>query len=222
MNTLEAAVFSAKRQEGKLFVSLESVKLLTQKTGMRYDRDADEHYDILSAFHKSLRGSDENAALHYLARLLEAGDIISPARRLLACVSEDVGMAYPMAAAIVKSLVDSAFQLGLPEAKLPLAQAVIVIATAPKSNSVCVAVEEAIADVQKGKAGPIPAYLRDGHYPAPWLDRGEGYWYPHLFPQHYVKKQYLPDSLKNAVYYRPGENKNERQLSDFQKKIKEP
>lgn len=221
LNVLEAAAISGlSAGEERVSLSLADVKILTQKTAMRYDKSADEHYDILSAFHKSLRGSDANAALHYLARLLEAGDIISPSRRMLACVSEDVGLSYPMAAVIVKACVDSAHQLGLPEAQLPLAQAAITIATAPKSNSVALAIGRARADVASGKTGMIPGYLRDAHYKETWIDRGEGYLYPHDFPKNYVKQTYLPESLKDAAYYEPQDNKTERQIKEFLERLK--
>ena len=203
-------------------ITLADVEAVSQRSAMRYDRDADEHYDILSALQKSVRGSDENAALHYLARLLEAGDLISPCRRLLVMASEDVGLAYPQAVSIVKSCIDSALQLGLPEARLPLAEAVILMCTAPKSNSAILAIDEALADVRSGKSGPIPPYLQDGHYAgAQKLGRAQGYKYPHNYPNHYVKQQYLPDAIKDRVYYRFGENKNEQAALAYRRAIKE-
>ncbi|MBP1558598.1 MAG: replication-associated recombination protein A [Oscillospiraceae bacterium] len=203
-------------------ITLQDVEAVSQRSAMRYDRDADEHYDILSALQKSVRGSDENAALHYLARLLEAGDIISPCRRLLVMASEDIGLAYPQAVSIVKSCIDSALQLGLPEARLPLAEAVILLCTAPKSNSVIEAIDAAMADVRHGNTGPIPAYLQDGHYSgAQKLGRAQGYQYPHSYPHHYVKQQYLPDAIKDRVYYRFGENKNEQAALAYRRMIKE-
>ena len=203
-------------------ITLADVEAVSQRSAMRYDRDADEHYDILSALQKSVRGSDENAALHYLARLLEAGDLISPCRRLLVMASEDVGLAYPQAVSIVKSCIDSALQLGLPEARLPLAEAVILMCTAPKSNSAILAIDEALADVRSGKSGPIPPYLQDGHYAgAQKLGRAQGYKYPHDYPNHYVKQQYLPDAIKDRVYYRFGENKNEQAALAYRRAIKE-
>ena len=187
---------------------------------MRYDRDGDSHYDILSAFQKSVRGSDENAALHYMARLIEAGDIVSLSRRLLVTASEDIGLAYPQAVSIVKSCVDSALQLGLPEARIPLAQAVILLCTSPKSNSVITAIDTALEDVRNGNSGEIPLHLRDCHYDgAEKLGRG-GYKYPHDYPEHYVKQQYLPDNLKDRIYYKFGNNKNERLAEEYRRKLR--
>ena len=221
INCIELSVLSAPMNaEGKAAVSLESVKELCQRSSMKYDRDGDEHYDILSAFQKSIRGSDENAALHYLARLLTAGDMLSPCRRLLVIASEDVGLAYPQAVSIVKSCIDSALQLGLPEARLPLAEATLLLATAPKSNSVIMAIDEAMADVAAGDAVDIPSHLRDTHYPgAEKLGRG-GYKYAHDFENHYVKQQYLPDRLKSRVYYHFGDNKNEQAAAKYWQEIK--
>lgn len=188
---------------------------------MRYDRDGDDHYNILSAFHKSVRGSDENAALHYAARLIEAGDIISLCRRLLCIASEDIGLAYPQAITIVKACVDAAMQLGIPEAKLPLSQAIILLCTAPKSNSACLAIDEALDDVKNIDYGDIPADIKDGHYSgAKKLGNSIGYKYPHDFPDHFVKQQYLPDKLKNKVYYHFGENKTEQLAKSYWDSIK--
>lgn len=202
-------------------VTLEDARAVSQRSSMKYDRDGDEHYDILSAFHKSIRGSDPDAALHYLARLLEAGDLISPCRRMLVIASEDVGLAYPMAAVITKACVDSAMQLGLPEARIPLAQAVIMLCTAPKSNSAVVAIDEAIADVRAGRSGEIPQNLRDSHYKgSKKLGHGIGYKYPHDYPNHWVSQQYLPDALNGAVYYTFGENKSEQAAKAYWDKVK--
>ncbi len=201
-------------------VTLEDAKQVAQKSAMRYDRDGDAHYDILSAFQKSIRGSDENAGLHYLARLLEAGDLISPCRRLLVIASEDIGLAYPQAISIVKSCVDAAMQLGLPEARIPLAQAVILLCTSPKSNTAICAIDAAMADVRDGKTGEIPAHLRDGHYAgAQKLGHAQGYRYAHDYPNDYVRQQYLPDALKDRVYYRFGENKLESAAKAYRDKI---
>ncbi len=221
VNCIELSVLSAPMNaEGKASVGLESVKELCQRSSMKYDRDGDEHYDILSAFQKSIRGSDENAALHYLARLLTAGDLLSPCRRLLVIASEDVGLAYPQAVPIVKACVDSALQLGIPEARLPLAEATILLATAPKSNSVICAIDEAMADVTAGDAVDIPSHLRDTHYAgAEKLGRG-GYKYAHDFENHYVKQQYLPNRLKDRVYYHFGDNKNEQAAAKYWQEIK--
>lgn len=222
INAVELLFSAAQEDEESesLFVSLEDARQVTQASAVKYDRDGDSHYDILSAFHKSLRGSDPDAALYYLSRLLLAGDIPSAARRLLACASEDVGLAYPQAAVIVKACVDSALQLGLPEAKLPLAQAALVIATAPKSNSVSSGIAAAWSDAEKNAYDP-PEHLRDAHYQgAQKLGHGTGYRFPHDYPNHYVPQQYLPDLLKNAHYYTPGPNKMEQQTEAYWQKVK--
>lgn len=201
-------------------VTLEDARQVAQKSAMRYDRDGDEHYDILSALQKSIRGSDENAALHYLARLLEAGDLLSPCRRLLVIASEDIGLAYPMAAAIVKACVDSALQLGLPEARIPLAQAAVLLATAPKSNSAYLGIDAALADVRAGLAGPIPRCLQNKHYDGADVARpGQFYKYPHDFPGHFVRQQYLPDALLGRTYYTFGDNKTEQAARAYREKL---
>lgn len=206
---------------GKDGVTLADAEQAAQRSNMRYDRDGDSHYDILSALQKSIRGSDPDAALHYLARLLEAGDMISAARRMLVIASEDIGLAYPQCAAIVKALVDSAFQLGLPEARIPLAEAVILMATAPKSNSAAAAIDAAMADVRAGRTGDIPAHIRDAHYGgAQKLGRGLTYQYPHAFPNHWVRQQYLPDEIKDAHYYDYGPNKTEQAAKSYWERIK--
>lgn len=202
-------------------VTLEDAVSVAQKSNIRYDRDGDMHYDILSAFQKSIRGSDENAALHYLARLIKGGDLASICRRLLVIAAEDIGLAYPLAAAVTKSCVDSALQLGFPEARIPLAEAVILLATAPKSNSVINAIDAAISDVENTECGDIPADLRDAHYSgAKKLGHGTGYKYPHSYPNHYVKQQYLPTKIKNAVYYVAGKNKTEQAAKKYWDAIK--
>lgn len=221
INTVELCILSADRSEDTLIVNLDNVKLLTQRSNMRYDRDGDEHYNILSALQKSIRGSDENAALHYAARLMEAGDIVSLSRRLLVIAAEDIGLAYPQAIPIVKACVDSAMQLGLPEARIPLADAVILLATAPKSNSGIVAIDSAMEDIRKGNAGEIPAYLQDGHYGgAGKLGKAIGYKYPHSYPDSWVEQQYLPDNLKDRKYYTYGDNKLELAAKDYWEHIK--
>ena len=220
VNGAEVAYLAAASGGGVPRITLADLKEVFQRGAMGYDRDGDQHYDILSALQKSVRGSDENAALHYLARLLEAGDLLSPCRRLLVMASEDVGLAYPQAVPIVKSCVDSALQLGLPEARLPLAQAVILLCTAPKSNSAILAIDAAMADVKAGRLGEIPANLRDGHYEgAQKLGRALGYRYPHDFPNHYVRQQYLPDALKDRVYYTFGPNKTEQAAAAYRARI---
>ena len=222
LNSVEMLVMSTPpNASGDIKAGEKEALAVTQKKVLRHDRDGDSHYDVLSAFHKSIRGSDVNAGLHYLARMLSAGDIISPSRRLLAIASEDVGMAYPQAVSIVKSCVDSAMQLGLPEAKLPLAQAVIVLATAPKSNAVVLAIDAAMADIEKKDTGNVPVNLQDAHYSgASKLGHGIGYKYPHSYPNHYEEQQYLPAAIKDAVYSEPQENKNEAALDAYWKKVK--
>lgn len=221
LNTVELCVLAADNDGEKLIVRMDNVKALTQRSNMRYDRDGDQHYDILSALQKSIRGSDENAALHYAARLMEAGDIISLSRRLLVIAAEDIGLAYPQAISIVKSCVDSAMQLGLPEARIPLAQAVILLATAPKSNSVIMAIDEAIADIQKGIKGDFPRNLQNKHFDGDDAQvKGQFYLYPHNFPDHWVQQQYLPDDLLGRKYYEYGDNKNEQAAKSYWDKIK--
>ena len=202
-------------------VTLEEAQEVSQRSSMRYDRDGDVHYNILSAFQKSIRGSDENAALHYLARLLTAGDLLSPCRRLLVTAAEDIGLAYPQAIPIVKACVDSALQLGLPEARIPLADAVILLCTAPKSNSGILAIDAALKDVKDGKYGDVPDSLKDGHYGgAKKMGHAIGYQYAHDFPGHYVVQQYLPDAIKDREYYRFGDNKTEQAALAYRQKIR--
>lgn len=221
VNAVELCLLTAQSDNECLSITLETAKQLTQRSNMRYDKDGDEHYDILSALQKSIRGSDENAAIHYAARLIEAGDIISLCRRLLVIASEDVAMAYPMAAVIVKSCVDSAMQLGLPEARIPIAQAVITLATAPKSNSSYLAMDAALADIRHGDVGDFPRHLQNKHFDgADAKIKGQNYIYPHDYPNHWVEQQYLPDSLKGKIYYTYGDNKNEQAAKKYWEKIK--
>lgn len=220
MNTAELAVVCGEASDGKVTVTADSLEVLSQRSNMRYDRDGDQHYDILSAFHKSVRGSDENAALHYAARLIAAGDIISLCRRMLCIASEDVGLAYPMAVPIVKACVDSALQLGLPEAKLPIAEAIILMATAPKSNSACMAIDAALEDIKSCDALDFPRHLQNVHYDGKGAKVvGQHYLYPHDFPNHYVKQQYLPDALADRVYYNFGDNKQEQSAFAYRQKL---
>lgn len=220
MNTAELAVICGEPDLGKVRITEESMKIIAQRSNMRYDRDGDQHYDILSALHKSIRGSDENAALHYAARLIEAGDIISLCRRLLCIASEDVGLAYPMAVVITKACVDSALQLGLPEAKLPIAQAVILLATSPKSNSGVMAIDAALADLKDCDALDFPRHLQNKHYDGKGAAVvGQNYLYPHNFHNHYVKQQYMPDALKGHVYYEFGDNKQEQSAYQYRQKL---
>ena len=217
LNAVE--VLAAASSDGT--VTMADAETAAQRSNMRYDRDGDQHYDILSAFQKSIRGSDPDAAVHYLARLLEAGDLISAGRRLLVMAAEDIGLAYPQAIAIVKACVDSAFQLGLPEARIPLAEAAILLATAPKSNSGIRAIDAAMKDIHAGKAGDIPAYLKDGHYSgANKLGRALTYRFPHDYPNHWVEQQYLPDVIKDAHYYEYGPNKTEQRAKQYWDEIK--
>ena len=222
MNALELLASAAKKEQGKYLVSLDDAKTAAQKSAMRYDREGDAHFDIASALMKSLRGSDPDAALHYLARLLEAGDMTTAIRRLLCSASEDVGMAYPQAALIVKACVDNALQLGLPEARLPLAQAAVLLATAPKSNSVYQGIAAAMADVKAGRTGDIPRELQNVHADSAGLEREQGYLYPHDFPGHWVRQQYLPDELKHRTYYQYGDNKTEQAARRYWEEIKKP
>lgn len=220
MNAVELLMNSAKREKGKLLLSLEDAKAVAQRSAMRYDRAGDDHYDILSALQKSIRGSDPDAGLHYLARLLEAGDLISACRRLMVIAAEDVGLAYPQAVPIVKGCIDAANMLGLPEAQIPLGEAVVLMATAPKSNSACTAIHAAMADVQAGKIGDYPRHLQNKHADSAGMEREQGYLYPHSFPHHYVKQQYLPDILQGARYYAYAENKSEQAAKRYWDEIK--
>ena len=201
-------------------ITAEDAAAITQRSAMRYDRDGDDHFDILSALMKSLRGSDPDAALHYLARLLEVGDLVGACRRILCSASEDIGLAYPLAVPIVKACVDSALQLGLPEAKLPLAEACILLATAPKSNSACMGIDAALADVRAGHTGSIPRELQNVHADGAGFEREQGYKYPHSYPGHWVRQQYLPYELRGAHYYDYGDNKTEQAAKRYWEEIK--
>ena len=222
MNGLEVALNSTNpNSDGVVIIDLEVAKESSQMKVVQYDMNGDSHYDILSAFQKSIRGSDPDAAIHYLARLVKAGDLISICRRLQVIAAEDIGLAYPQAAPIVKALVDSARELGFPEARIPLAEAVIVLATAPKSNSAIIAIDAALNDLENMTIDDIPNTLKDAHYSgAAALDRGTSYKYPHVYPNHYVKQQYLPNNIKNKKYYEAGDNKMERSSMDYWSKIK--
>ena len=220
INACELLYEAAETKDGELLLTSEDALQVAQRSAMRYDKGGDAMYDMASALMKSLRGSDPDAALHYLARFLEAGDLVTPCRRLLCSAGEDIGMAYPQAVAIVKACVDTAMQLGLPEAQLPLAQAAILLATAPKSNSVVEGINAAWADVRRGRTGDIPRELQNVHADSTGLEREQGYKYPHEFPNHWVKQQYLPDPIKNAVYYRYGDNKVEQAAAKYWEAIK--
>ncbi|MBQ8184059.1 MAG: replication-associated recombination protein A [Clostridia bacterium] len=223
LNAVELCVLAAKKPEKneKRVITLNSAVSLTQKSAMRYDREGDEHYDILSAFQKSMRGSDPDAAIHYLGRLLEAGDMTSAIRRLLVCAAEDVGLAYPMIMPIVKAATDIALQVGMPEARLPLADAVILVCNSPKSNTGHDAINAAMEDLKNGKSGPIPRQLQNKHYDGDDAAvKGQFYLYPHAFPNRWVEQQYLPDALKDKQYYFYGDNKQEQAAKEYWDKIK--
>lgn len=211
LNFVELSVLSVAPKDGKRVITPESVMSLTQKNAFRYDKKGDENYDVMSAFQKSMRGSDPNAALHYLARLLEAGDLPSATRRLMVCACEDVGLAYPMIIPIVKAAVDAALQVGLPEARIPLADAVVLVCTAPKSNSAYKGINAAMEDVQNGNYGRIPRTLQNKHFDGEDNpNKGQFYKYPHDYKNHYVSQQYLPDDIKSRKYYVFGDNKIEQ------------
>ncbi|OUP62616.1 ATPase [Pseudoflavonifractor sp. An176] len=220
LNGVEVLMNAAATPDGVRTITMADAKLVAQRSSMRYDRDGDQHYDILSALQKSIRGSDPDAAVHYLARLLEAGDLLSACRRLMVIACEDVGLAYPQVIPIVKACVDAATMLGLPEARLALADAAILMATAPKSNSGHDAINAAMADVRAGKTGDFPRHLQNVHADGTGFERKQGYLYPHDFPNHWVKQQYLPDALVGRVYYEYGPNKTEQAAKAYWDKIK--
>jgi putative ATPase len=222
LNSLEISLLAAHPDKNKkIKVTLELAEQASQKKAMRYDRDGDSHYDILSAFQKSIRGSDPDAAVHYLARLISAGDLPSICRRLLVIAAEDIGLAYPQAVTVVKACVDSAMQLGFPEARIPLSEAVILLATAPKSNSAAMAIDRAMTDLEKIDTGEVPEHLKDCHYGgAESLGHGTEYKYPHSYPDHYVKQVYLPLNIGDTKYYEYGDNKTELTAKQYWDKIK--
>ena len=221
LNTLELCVLTGKNDENTISVNSDTAEQLLAGNSVRYDREGDEHYDVISAYQKSMRGSDPDAAVFYLARLLEAGDLQSACRRLLVCANEDVGLAYPQIIPIVKAAVDTALQVGLPEARLPLANAVILVALSPKSVTAHDAVNAALADIQAGLSGQVPRQLQNKHFDgADAQVRGQNYKYPHSFPNHYVNQQYLPDTVKNKHYYNFGDNATEQKFAEYWRKIK--
>ena len=222
LNFTELSVLAAKPDEnGNKTITEEEVNALTGGNAFRYDRAGDEHYDVISAFQKSMRGSDPDAALHYLARLLEGGDLPSAVRRLMVCAAEDVGLAYPMIIPIVKAACDMALAVGLPEARIPLADAVILVATAPKSNTGEAGIDAAMADVQKGNYGRIPRCLQNQHFEGDDVkNKGQFYKYPHSFPHRWVEQQYLPDALLGRQYYKFGDNKTEQAAKAYWDAIK--
>lgn len=221
LNSVENCFFATPTVDGEKNITTSLAKEFVQKSAVRYDRDSDEHYDIISAYQKSMRGSDPDAALHYLARLLQSGDLPSACRRLMVCACEDVGLAYPQIIPIVKSAVDIAMMVGLPEARIPLADAVILVATAPKSNSGEAAIDKAMADVQSGNYGPIPRRLQNKHFDGEDAEeKGQFYVYPHDYENHWVYQQYLPDKIKNKKYYEFGPNKNEQAFKSYWDRVK--
>ena len=221
LNALELSAIAADTEDGVKKITVEIAEQLVQKSSMRYDRDGDEHYDIVSAYQKSMRGSDPDAALHYLGRLLEAGDLPSACRRLMVCACEDVGLAYPQIIPIVKACVDIAQAVGLPEARIPLADAVIMVCNAPKSNSGEAAIDAALGDIRRGNSGPVPRQLQNMHYDGEDNpNKGQHYIYPHDYPNHYTYQQYLPDAIKDRKYYRFGDNKNEQAFKAYWDRIK--
>lgn len=221
LNSLEISLLGTVADaDGMLRVDDAIAEQATQKKVMRYDRDGDSHYDLLSAFQKSIRGSDPDAAVYYLARLLSGGDMESAMRRMLVTAAEDVGLAYPQAIAITKSCCDAALQLGMPEARIPLAEAVIMLATAPKSNSAICAIDAVMSDIEKGDTGEIPKTLKDTHYSGAAKLGNGGYIYPHTYPGHWIKQQYLPDKIVDRKYYEYGDNKNEAAAHMYWAQIK--
>ena len=222
LGSLEFAVAAAETGPEGRVVTLDMIRQVTRRTAMRYDKDGDEHYDIVSAYQKSMRGSDPDAALHYLARLLETGDLPSACRRLMVCACEDVGLAYPQIIPIVKAAVDAANMLGLPEARIPLADAVILVSTSPKSNSGEAAIDAALADVRAGRTGPVPRQLQNKHYDgADALVKGQNYKYAQEYKNHWVAQQYLPDAIKDARYYTYGDNRTEQAAKAYWDRIKQ-
>lgn len=222
LNALELAALSTKPVDDTVRITLDDAKACMQQTAFLHDKDGDAHYDVMSGFQKSIRGSDVNASLHYLARLIEAGDLVTIARRLLVIAYEDIGLANPQLATRTLNAIISAERLGFPEARIPLANAVIELALSPKSNSAYKSIDSALADIKKGKSGTVPKHLKDGHYAsAEKLGNAIGYQYPHNFPNNIVAQQYLPDTLMNREYFMPTKNtKYEAQLDDIYSKIK--
>ena len=220
INTVELLYQSARPVDGTLKVTSEDALQLAQRSAMRYDREGDEHFDLLSALQKSIRGSDPDAAVYYLGRLLVAGDLISPCRRLLVIAAEDIGLAYPQAIVVTKACVDAALQIGLPEARLPLAEAAVLLATAPKSNSAHNAIIAAMEDIQSGKVGEIPRHLKNVHADSAGTGKVPTYKYPHNYPNHYIPQRYLPEEMGETVYYEYGDNKTEQAAKQYWQKIK--
>ena len=220
VNAVELLYQAARPENGQLMLTRKDALQLAQHSAMRYDRAGDDHYDLLSALQKSIRGSDPDAAVYYLGRLLVAGDLLSPCRRLLVIAAEDIGLAYPQAMAITKACVDAAVQLGLPEARLPLAEAAVLLATAPKSNSAHNAIIAAMQDIEAGQMGDIPRHLKNVHADSAGSGKPESYKYPHLYPKHYVKQRYLPEIMGDKIYYEYADNKTEQAAKHYWELIK--
>ncbi len=220
MNAVEVLFSAGLPQNGQLSLTLEDAKTVTQKSALRADREGDNYYDLLSALQKSIRGSDPDAAVHYLARLLEAGQMQAACRRLMVIAAEDVGLAYPMIIPIVNACVDMALKLGMPEARIPLGDAAVLMATSPKSNSGHIALDMALADVRKGRGGDFPRHLQNVHADTYTMEREQGYLYPHDYPDHWVNQQYLPDDLADTKYYTYGQNKLEQSAKAYWDGIK--
>lgn len=222
LNAIDLLSAATKAKGGRKQITMDAARQVTSRSAARYDRADDVHYDLVSALQKSIRGSDPDAALHYLGRLIEAGDIVSPIRRILVTASEDIGLAYPLAMVITKACVDAAMQLGLPEAQIPLAEAVVMLATAPKSNTANVGIASAIQDIKHGEFTDVPAHLKSTAYSgAEKLGRGVDYKYPHMFPNRWIAQKYLPDSLAGKSYYEYGDNKTEQAAKAYWDLIKE-
>ena len=220
VNAVELLYRSAKPKDGGLYATSNDALQLSQHSAMRYDREGDNHFDLLSALQKSIRGSDPDAAVYYLGRLLVAGDLLSPCRRLLVIAAEDIGLAYPQAIVVTKACVDAALQIGLPEARLPLAEAAVSLATAPKSNSAHNAIIAAMEDIRHGAVGDIPRHLKNVHADSAGAEKAAAYKYPHVYPNHYVKQRYLPETLGDKRYYEYGPNKTEQAAKRYWDDIK--
>ena len=220
MNAVEVLFSAAKPEGNSIKLTMKDAQAVTQKSAMRADRDGDNFYDLLSALQKSIRGSDPDAACHYLARLLEVGQMQAACRRLMVIAAEDVGLAYPQIIPIVKSCVDMALMLGMPEARIPLGDAAVLMATSPKSNSGHLALDAAISDVQRGLGRGFPRQLQNVHADTYTQERDQGYLYPHNFPNHWVAQQYLPDDLVGKKYYEYGPNKLEQAARQYWASIK--
>ena len=220
MNAVEVMFSAGRPENGVLKLTLSDAKAVTQKSALRADRDGDNFYDLLSALQKSIRGSDPDAACHYLARLLEAGQMQAACRRLMVIAAEDVGLAYPQIIPIVNAAVDMALKLGMPEARIPLGDAAVLMATSPKSNSGHIALDSALADVKQGKGLGFPRHLQNMHADTYTMEREQGYDWPHNHPNHWVRQQYLPDDLAGAKYYEYGPNKLEQAAKAYWDAIK--